>query len=494
MRTSTSGAESAVGADPVPLFYSRETMSTTGQKLSRGTVITGAVTGMHRDGRGVMTALNGAGDERTVVVRGAWPGDVVEAEIRRRRRGVFEAETVAVVEEATPRREPRCAHTSECGGCRWQEWPDTEQRRMKQHLTEQAFSDETPEVRIEVLPTLAVSSEFGYRNKMEFTFGRRKSGPDAGTLVLGLHRAGRFDWVFDLDRCYLCGERVSDVVAWVREWAVRHDLAAYDQRRHEGVLRHLVVREAGATGEMLVNLVAADLDIPGIDEFAELPLAFPEVTSLLLSLNTRKGDTAQAEHTTVLRGSDSITERVGPVSVEISAASFLQTNTEGAAKLYDIALRAADVGGSERVLDLYCGVGLIGLWFAPHVAEVIGVESVPEAVAEASRLSEQQGFENMSHVEGLAEDILPRWAAEGMHFDVAVIDPPRMGMHPKALSALIDLRPDRIVYVSCNPRTLAADIRELAQAGYTPGAVQPVDMFPQTAHVECVVRLDLSQN
>ena len=467
-------------------------MVQTGSKLARGTVVAGTVEGVYADGRGVMYALNGAGERRDVLVRGAWPGDVVEAQISKRRKGRFDAETIAIISTQTPRREPACLHTGECGGCRWQQWAHDDQLTMKRRLVREAFVAEAPDMAPEVLPVLPVSDEFEYRNKMEFTFGRVKWGPDAGKLLLGLHRAGRFDWVFDVGRCHLCGSEVSRVTAWVRDWAIRNELAPYDQRRHTGLLRHLVVREARATSQLMVNLVVTQDRFPELDELREgLPAAVPSIASLLIAVNTRDGDTAHGESTRLLAGNETISERIGRFDVRLSAESFLQTNSAGAERLYDLVSEAAELTGRERVLDLYCGTGLIGAWLAPGAREVVGLESVPQAVADAGRLASTAGVENIRFVHGLAETVLRDWVRAGERFDVAVVDPPRMGLHPKALPALVGLRPTRIVYVSCNPRSLARDVRQLVDAGYAPGPIRPADMFPQTAHVECVMRLDL---
>ena len=456
-------------------------------RIRPGTTVAGRVESIAGDGRGVLSVGG-----REVLVRGAWPGDVVEARIYRRRRGKLEAYALAVEEEGISRRQPPCVHVGECGGCVWQQWPISAQREMKRCLVEQALKSAMPDMPVEVLPTREVGPEFGYRNKMEFAFGRN---PD-GKATLGLHRLRRFDVTFDLVRCWIASPRASEAVAWVREWANRHGLAAYDGRTHEGILRYLVVRESAATGEIMANLVVADKAFEGLDDLADgLPHSLPQVVSLLLSVNARKGDTAIPEFTEVLAGQPSITERIGPLAVELSARSFLQTNTGGAAVLYEMVRERAALAGSERVLDLYCGAGLIGLWLAgpahtPPAREVVGVEQVPEAVADAERLRDRLGYEHVRFVRGDAERVLPAWAAEGESFDVAVVDPPRAGLHPKARAALVALRPGRIVYVSCNPSSLAKDMNELIRAGYAPGPVEPVDMFPQTAHVESLVRLD----
>jgi len=468
---------------------------TSSTRLRPGMTITGRVEAVALDGRGMFTV-----DGRRAYVLGALPGDLADVRIRRRRRGELHCEAVVVHEEGIPRRQPACVHVSECGGCRWQQWAIDDQRRLKREIVEHALAEGLPGAHVAVLPTLAVGPEYGYRNKMEFTFGSvpvRHSERGAGT-TLGLHRAGRFDVTFDLTRCWLPSPRASEVVAWVRAWANRHGLPAYDSRTHEGLLRHLVVRESAATGEMMVSLVAMSRGVDGLDELAtDLPAAMPQVASVLLGVNTRVGDTAIPEELALLAGRQTILERIASpahgsrgIEVEISLRSFLQTNSFGAARLYDLVATQAELSGAERVLDLYCGAGLIGLWLAPSAREVVGLELVPEAVEDAERLRRRLDLEHVRFVAGVAEEVLPRWAEAGDTFDVIVADPPRAGMHPKAVAALIELAPARVVYVSCNPRALAADMKELIAAGYVAGPVQPADMFPQTAHVESVVRLD----
>jgi 23S rRNA (uracil1939-C5)-methyltransferase len=465
---------------------------TTPPTLKSGMTTTARIESLFHDGRGVFHS-----GTRRVLTRGAWPGDEVELSVYRRRKGNLEARVTEVLHQGACRRDAPCEHLDECGGCSWQQWPVDEQRRMKQILVRQAFAQTADEladpespgpIDVEVLPTLEVGPEYGYRNKMEFSFGTDR---ETGSTMLGLHRTGRFDWTFDLGRCYIAGPVVSDIVGRVRDWARRQGHSAYSQRSHEGLLRHLVVREAAATGEVMVVLVASSTDVGGLTELAEgLPSAVPRVASLLLGVNAREGDTALAETTTLLAGRDTIREQIGDVEVDVSWRSFLQTNSVGAAHLYDLVAARAALTGTERVLDLYCGTGLIGFCLAPMADTVVGLEQTPEAIGDAERTCERLGLTNVSFVNGLAEKVLPLWRASGETFDLAVVDPPRAGMHPNALAALVGLQPTAIVYVSCNPRTLSADMKVLVEAGYTPGPVQPLDMFPQTAHVESVVRLD----
>lgn len=445
------------------------------------TTVTLRIESVAQDGRG----LARIGD-REVLVRGALPGDLVEARVHRRTRLRYEAYLLTLLEEGIPRRKPACGHVSECGGCRWQECPIESQRAMKRSIVERALADSLGSSAPAVLPVREVSPEFGYRNKMEFTF----SGD--GDVTLGLHRAGSYLAAFDLDRCWLAPGEVSQVVAWVRAWANRYHLPAYDKRTHQGILRHLVVRFAAATREIMANLVATTDTFDGLDDLTTgLPEAIPQVKSLLLGVTTRNGDTAIPESTALLAGQETITERIGPFEVRVSARSFLQTNTIGAESLYGLVAERAALNGQERVLDLYCGIGLIGLWLAKNAREVVGVDQIAEAIADGNRLRNSLGYDHVRFVAADAERLLPIWVQEGEHFDVAVVDPPRVGLHPKALAALVRLHPRRIVYVSCNASALADNMKALADAGYVSGSVQPLDMFPQTPHVELVVALEL---
>jgi len=423
---------------------------------------------------------------REIQVRRTWPGDEVEVEVFRRRRGAAQAKLLDIVEQGTPRRDAPCAHVAECGGCIWQEWPADDQLRMKRKIVEDAFAASPVGVDVEIAEARAAGPEFSYRNKMEFSFDSWYDAP----LKLGLHHAGRHSVIFDLERCWLAPPVVSEIVAWVREWALRHEHTVYRSKTEEGLLRFLVVRCSQSTGEVMVNLVTSGEAATGLEELAKLPERFPEVASLLHSVNTRKGSTAIPEHWMVLAGKPTITERIGTLEFEVSPQSFLQTNSQGASALYDLVAEQAALTGTERLLDAYCGMGLIGLWLAESAAEVVGIEQVADAVNDARALRDQLGYDHVRFEEGDAEAILPRYVDSGQTFDVAVVDPPRAGLHPKALRALKWLGPRRIVYVSCNPHALARDMAELVSAGYRPGTVVPLDMFPHTAHVESVVRLD----
>ena len=447
-----------------------------------GVELTAVIESLTHEGRGSFHH-----GPREVVVRGAWPGDEVDVRVVRRRRGLAEAVVQEVISEGTSRRDAPCVHIGECGGCIWQQWSRDDQREKKRELVRMAFAEGLPGVDVDIAEVMAAGDEFGYRNKMELSFDQWKESP----VKLGLHHAGRYNVVFDMERCHIAQPVVSEIAEIVRQWANRHELSVYRSRPDEGLLRYLVLRCA-STGEVMVNLVVSDGEVPALDELVDrLTGEVPRITSLILGINGRKGSTAITETSRVLAGKPTIAEKLGELEFDVSPASFLQTNAKGTEVLYDLIAEVAALDGSQRVLDLYCGMGLIGLWLANSAREVVGLEQVPEAIADAERLRDRMGMEHVSFLCGNAEHILPDVVARGESFDVVIVDPPRAGLHPKALKALVDLRAPAIVYVSCNPRALARDMGELLDAGYRPGTIQPVDMFPHTAHVETVVRLDL---
>lgn len=453
-----------------------------GEAVRPGMTVPAEIVGIAADGRG--TALVSG---RQLLVRGALPGDEVDARVFRRRGGRLEGYAVDVRKEGYERRKPPCEYVGQCGGCMWQQWPLDTQHAMKQRIVREAFSRALPNASVEVCSVLHVGPAFGYRNKMEFTFGQNVDGE----LTLGLHRVGRFDVTLDIERCWLAPEGMNAVRLWVRDWARRNNLNPYNARRFSGALRHLVLRESAATGDIMANLVSTTEDVGGLEELGSgLPAAFPSVKSVLFSINTRRGDTARPETSEQLFGSPTISERIGDLDVAVSLTSFLQTNSVGAVGLYTTVRELAHLAGGERVLDMYSGIGLIGLALAGDAGEVVGVEAVPSAVRDAEELRARLGLGHVRFVEGEAERLIPAWADAGERFDLVIVDPPRAGLHPKALEALVRIAPKAIIYVSCNPVTLAANAREIIAAGYRMGEVRPVDLFPHTPHVESVVRFD----
>ncbi len=430
-----------------------------------------------------------------VFVENALPGDRVAATVYRRKRQYAEAHADRILRSAPSRVTPRCAHVAICGGCRFQDLAYPEQLAHKERQVAECLAH-LGGVQATVRPAIAAPDPFHYRNKMEYSFGR----DPGGATILGLHRRGFFDRSFDLERCHIATPISSEIVAFAREWARREQLPVYDTKRHEGLLRYLMVREGVRTGQVMVNLVAT-ADHPSFQPFAAgVHRAFPRVASVVLNLTRRRGQTAIGEEERVLFGGATIEETLGGLTFEISSSSFFQTNTAQAERLLASALEGLQLTGKERVLDIYAGTGTFTLPIAKATREVIGIESSDVAVKDAERNAERNGIQNARFWTGEAVEVLrdrmglgardTSQAFDRPEIDAVLVDPPRAGLHAGVVSRLIHLGAPRLVYVSCNPSTLGRDLGLLCESRYRVLWVQPVDMFPHTPHIECVAVLE----
>ena len=342
-----------------------------------------------------------------------------------------------------------------------------------------------------VSPIVPAPETFCYRNKMEFSFA---PGPE-GEPVLGLHERGTFDRVFALETCLLPSALTVEVVRFTQRFARERHWKAYHPSRHEGVVRFLMVRHLALSQQCSVHLIAARDEVPGLSEWARgVAQISSEIRGVSLGISRSRANLAFCEEEIPLEGSGVIVERLHGLEFEASANAFLQTNSRQAEALYAAALECGRLAGDESVLDLYCGTGTLTLLFARSAAGAVGVESVPEAVAAAERNARRNGLANARFVCGEARAVLRQWARgerpEPPRPDVVVVDPPRAGLHPRVVARIIELAPRRVVYVSCNPATLARDLRDFAAGAYGAAEVRPFDMFPHTPHIECVVRLE----
>jgi 23S rRNA (uracil1939-C5)-methyltransferase len=337
----------------------------------------------------------------------------------------------------------------------------------------------------ELRPILPAPEPFGYRNKMEFTVAEGPTGP-----VIGLHEAERYDVVLDVERCLLQSDTMNALLAATREEARNRQLDVWDQDTGRGLLRFVAVREGRRTGDAMLNVVAASPDVETLGPMAErLQQRVPALASIVLNVNAKQAAVAVGSEEHVLVGRDHITETLDGVTFQVSASSFFQTNTLQAERLFAVVVSACELTRDDTAIDLYSGTGAISLLLARRARRVFGVEVSAAAVADAVRNAGLNGIENCTFLAGEVRHVLPALVQEGVTADVVVADPPRAGFHPKALSALVSLAPPRLVYVSCNPATLARDVSELVRQGYRLEWVQPVDMFPQTPHIEAVARL-----
>jgi 23S rRNA (uracil1939-C5)-methyltransferase len=423
--------------------------------------------------------------ERRIAVPRSVPGDRVEVAIKGKRKGRLEGRAEQFLEHGFPRQPAPCLHFGECGGCRWQDLEYAVQLELKERMVRGALQG--PGARTApLLPILASPKSLRYRNKMEFSFGLGRGGQ----LQLGLHVRERFNRLFDVEECHLLSARASRIVQAARQHARLMGLPAYDLQTHQGVLRFLVVREAGEGAQVLVNLVVAEYPRPEVDELVGLILQdVPQIDTFIVALHQGKAQVAIGQREFLLKGSGRIFEECGGLVFEVSSRSFFQTNPQQAERLYQVVGELAGSLVGASVLDLYCGTGGTTLHLARSAESVLGVELVEEAVADARRNAERNGIRNCRFVAGPAEDVLGQIHRSGQRFDLVVADPPRAGLHQRALAALAALGPPVILYVSCNPFTLAPDLEALSASGYRVELVQPVDMFPQTPHCEAVARL-----
>jgi 23S rRNA (uracil1939-C5)-methyltransferase len=461
--------------DTISQAMSSEPPRPPGRLFKKGEAVELTVEDLAFGGRGITRV-----ESFVIFVDGALPGDRVTATITKRKPHYAEARVTAILDASPLRVAAPCAHVGVCGGCRFQDLAYPEQLRHKESQVADCLKH-LGRLDATIRPIVPAAKIFGYRNKMEYSFGR----DPGGDLTLGLHRRGLFDRPFDLERCHIASETSSALVAFVRDKARAAGLPSYDTRRREGLLRFLVVREGTRTGQVMVNLVASE-EHPRFETWAEeIRARFPSVRSVLLNTTRRLSSVASGDVERVLSGSDRIEETLAGLTFEISSASFFQTNTEQAERLLETALEGLALSGGERVLDLYSGTGTFTLPIAKWAQEVVGVESNGAAVRDAERNAARNGISNIRFVTGEAE----RHDPAGFAADAILVDPPRVGLHAHAVKRLLDSGAPRIVYVSCNPSTLGRDLALLCGERYRLDWVRPVDMFPHTAHIECVAAL-----
>lgn len=426
-------------------------------------------------------------DGFVVFVEGAVPGDTVRAVITRSKASYAEARTLEVLGASVSRVAPRCDHFGTCGGCSWQTLAYADQLAWKQQQVDDCLE------RIGGLAGYATDEPLGadplwrYRNKVEFSFA-----DNGDALALGFHLPGQWRHVLNIDDCLLHSETTNAIRNHIREYAAATGLTTWDQRSGRGYWRHLVLREGANTGEIMVNLVTAPGGLPDSESFAaELVRRFPDVVALLHSVNETQASTAAGHPFTVLAGRDHFFEELGGLKLKVPPSSFLQTNTKMAERLYRRALEYAGLEGGETVFDLYSGIGSIALLLAGSCREVWGVEIGEEAVAQARENAALNYAANTSFSAGKVRTVL-KAAASDRRPDVIVLDPPRAGASKKEVQRILDLTPDRIVYVSCNPATLAGNAAQLVEGGYRLTRAGAVDMFPHTPHIEVVSRFEKS--
>ncbi|WP_017436587.1 23S rRNA (uracil(1939)-C(5))-methyltransferase RlmD [Saccharococcus caldoxylosilyticus] len=435
--------------------------------------------------------INGEGvgyfKKQVVFVPGALPGEEVVVEATNIHPKYAEAKIKKIRKRSPYRVTPRCPVYEQCGGCQLQHLDYEAQLREKRDIVIQALERHCrlPVETLSIRPTIGMDDPWHYRNKSQFQVGIKK-----GTVIAGLYGLNSHQLI-DISECLIqhpATNRVTNIVKMILQ-----DLRIpiYNERTQTGVVRTIVARVGFHTGDVQLVLITATKDIPRKQLLVdEIKRRLPEVKSIVQNINGRKTSLIFGEETELLEGEEYIQEVLGDLSFELSARAFFQLNPVQTVKLYDEVKKAAALTGTEKVVDAYCGVGTIGLWLAKDAREVRGMDVIPEAIEDAKKNAKKHGFANTMYTTGKAETLLPKWVKEGWKPDVIIVDPPRTGCDSKLLQTILRVQPKTVVYVSCNPSSLARDIDVLSES-YHVDYIQPVDMFPHTAHVESVARLVL---
>ncbi len=440
--------------------------------LKRGTVHDVFISEFSPHGVGV-----GLIDGRRVGVPQTIPGDLVRVRMMTGHHGIKIGKLVEILTPSVTRSASVCSHYPDCGGCQLIDVPYERQLAMKSEVFYSVFDESLHSV---IQPIIgSVNSQF-YRNKMEFSFGLSSSGE----IIIGLKRRGQFDQVVEIKTCYLQSQKSNDVIRLVQAYFRKNPLTVWDYHRFQGILRYLTIRESKSTGKMVVTLVVSQECGEILQPLAvELTSEISEVSSVLMAVHEGAADTAFTTSYAPLIGSGLLTEQLGHLNFQLSPLSFFQVNPVQAKILYDCVRSAAKLTGSERILDLYCGAGTIGLYLADLASSVIGIEENPQSIRDAQTNCKLNGIKNAHFITGNVRQVLKETS---LGADVIVVDPPRSGIVPKALSRILAIGSPRLVYVSCNPASFSENLAGIFAAGYRLTSLQPVDMFPNTLHVECV--------
>ena len=415
------------------------------------------------------------------------PGEKAKIKVIKVNKGYGFGRLMEITEASPYRVEPECPIYKECGGCQLQHMSYEGQLKAKEKQVSDVLQRIGKLENVKVHPVIGMENPWRYRNKAQVPIGEHEGG-----LIGGFYQQ-RSHQIIDMKACIIQQEKNDEVVKGVKEICNINGVRAYDEQKHKGELRHIMARYGLKSGEVMVVLVTRTNELTGKKKIIEeIVKRIPGVKSIVQNINSKKTNVIFGDETKVLWGEEVIYDSIGNIKFAISARSFYQVNPEQTKVLYEKALEYADLTGKENVIDAYCGIGTISLFLAQKARNVYGVEIVPEAIEDAKKNADLNGISNVEFAVGEAETVIPEWYENGVVADVLVVDPPRKGCDEKLLQTIINMKPKKVVYVSCNPATLARDLRVLEDGGYQTVEVQPVDMFPQTMHVECVAQLILN--
>ncbi|MFT7238169.1 MAG: 23S rRNA (uracil1939-C5)-methyltransferase [Cyclobacteriaceae bacterium] len=450
------------------------------------------ITGISADGKSV-----GRADNLVIFISGATPGDLVDVQITGKKKKFLEGRTVKVHRASVDRTEPFCSHFGICGGCKWQHMAyEAQLRHKQQQVTDNLTKLTTIEMPL-VSKILGSEKQTFYRNKLEFTFSNNRwltkeeidSGKEFERNALGFHIPKRFDKILDIDKCWLQSDISNDIRNGLKDFARANEMSFFDIRKQHGLLRNLIIRNS-ILDDVMVLVQFFDRDQKAIDlVMAYLSDNFPKITALHYVINQKGNESIYDQEVITYAGEDYMTEEMEGLKFKVGPKSFYQTNSNQAYELYKVARDFASLTGDEIVYDLYTGTGTIANFIAKDAKKVVGVESVPEAIEDAKMNSTLNNIQNCTFYAGDMKDVLnDDFVNVNGHPDVIIVDPPRAGMHQQVVESIARIKPDKLIYVSCNPATQARDI-ELLKESFEVIKIQPVDMFPQTQHVENVILL-----
>lgn len=438
------------------------------------------ITDMGDSGEGI-----GKVDGFTFFVGGAVIGDKLKVKIKTLKKSYAMAKMVEIIEPSPFRQKSDCPHFPECGGCQLRHVTYEAQLEMKRNKVKSTLERIGGFENLEVEAVLGMENPYNYRNKCQFPAGEKD-----GRNIIGFYKRKSHD-VQELNACHLQSELADNIVTTIKEWTNTFPVEIYDEKSHTGLLRHVMLRESDATGEMMVVLVVNGINLPFSKELVDdLTTKYPKIATIVMNKNPEKGNRVLGFDNEILFGDGKITDTIEDLKFEISPLSFFQINNEQTVKLYGKALEYADLQGEEIVYDIYSGIGTISLFLAKKAKHVYGVESIAAAVKDAVQNAKRNGIKNTTFMTAKAEVEVPKMYKKGIIGDVVVVDPPRKGCEEAVLQTILKMAPKRIVYVSCKESTLARDLKYLCENGsYKIEAIQPVDMFPWTSHIEMVVKL-----
>ncbi len=417
------------------------------------------------------------------------PGEEAKIKIVKVKKGYGYGRILELYKKSPDRIEPACPIYKQCGGCQLQHLSYEAQLKFKQKQVKEVLTRIGHLENITVHPVLGMTDPWKYRNKSQVPVGEIEGGLVAGFFQQRSHT------IINMEECLIQAEENDRVVQGVKRIAEKFGMRAYNEETHSGTLRHIVTRYGRKTKDVMVVLITRTEEFQHKDKIINgIQEAFPQVKSIIQNINSKRTNVIFGDKTKVLWGDEYLYDSIGDIQFAISARSFYQVNPEQTKVLYDKALEYADLTGNETVIDAYCGIGTISLFLAQKAKKVYGVEIVPEAIEDAKRNAKLNGMNNVEFEVGKSEEVIPAWHEQGISADVIVVDPPRKGCDTELLETIIKMKPKRVVYVSCNPGTLARDLRILEDGGFKTIEVQPVDMFPHTAHIENVAVLELQNN